>query len=247
MASMKMYLLPLREITVYCDDLVMPEAGVPRSSRKVQIPTWALYIEHPQGKILFDTGERYAEQKDKPYDLLVQQLALCGVVPEQVDYLVMSHLHYDHSGKMDLFSRAQVIVQRRELEAALYQAHAVDPDGIYRREDLDAVCRWQPIEGERELLPGIRLIPLPGHSPGLQGMEIMLEESGRWLITSDACYTAENYGPPEKLPGVLFDADTYRVSLHTIRRLAQQCPVTLLFGHDPIQFAGWRKAPDFYQ
>lgn len=247
MSSIQMYLLPLRPIPVYADDLVQPDPGRPRSQRQVEIPTWALYIDHPQGKVLFDTGERYADDRTRPYDLLVEQLALCGVQPEQIDYLVLSHLHYDHAGKIDLFTKAQVTVQRQELEEALYQSHVVDPNGVYRQEDLDAVKAWRPVEGELELLPGIRLIPLPGHSAGLQGMEITLPESGRWLITSDACYTAENYGPPAKLPGVLYDTDTYQASLQKIHRLAQQGPVTLMFGHDPVQFARWRKAPDCYR
>lgn len=247
MPDMKMYLLPLRNIPVFYDDLIQPELGTARSARRVEIPTWSLYIDHPQGKLLFDTGERYLDDKTLAYDLLTEQLALCGAVPEQIDYLVMSHLHYDHSGKMELFQNAKIVVQKRELMDALYEAHAVDPNGIYHKEDLETITNWYPVEGDLELLEGIRLIRLPGHTMGLQGMLVTLPQSGNWIITSDACYTSENYGPPLRPAGVVSDIGLYRASAEKLRRLEMEYHARLLFGHDPFQFARWKKAPKYYR
>lgn len=247
MPDMKLYILPLRSIPVFYDDLVQPEPGTARSTRKVDIPTWALYIDHPQGKVLFDTGERYLEDRSQPYDALTEQLALCGVAPEEIDWLVMSHLHYDHAGKIDLFRNAKVVVQKRELMDALYETHVTDPDGIYHREDLEHISNWHPVEGEQELLPGIRLICLPGHTAGLQGVVVSLPESGNWIITSDACYTVENYGPPLRPAGVVSDIGLYRASAEKLRGLETEYHARLLFGHDPFQFAQWKKAPEYYR
>lgn len=246
MPDMKMYLLPLRNIPVFYDDLIQPEPGTARSARQVEIPTWSLYIDHPQGKLLFDTGERYLDDKTLAYDLLTEQLALCGAVPEQIDYLVMSHLHYDHSGKIGLFKNAKVVVQKRELMDALYESHAADPEGIYHKEDLSDITNWRPIEGEQELLPGIRLICLPGHTIGLQGMIVSLPETGNWIITSDACYTAENYGPPLRPASVACDAALYQASIEKLHKLEVEYHASMLFGHDPFQFAQWKKAPEYY-
>ena len=243
---MKLYILPLRSIPVFCDDLIRPKAGVERSMRKVDIPAWALYIDHPQGRLLFDTGERYLEDRTLVYDLLMEQLDLCGVKPEMIDYLVMSHLHYDHAGKIECFKNAKVVVQKRELMDALYESHVVNPNGIYHKEDLSGVANWYPIDGEQELLEGVRLICLPGHTMGLQGVIISLPESGNWIITSDACYTTRNYGPPPRLAGVALDTDSCRASLERLHGLEREYHAKMLFGHDPVQFAQWKKAPEYY-
>lgn len=246
MPLMKLYFLPLRNIPVFCDDLVRPDPGVERSTRQVDIPTWSLYIDHPQGKVLFDTGERYLEDRSVNYNLLLEQLALCDVKPEEIDYLVMSHLHYDHSGKIECFKNAKIVVQKRELMDALYESHVVDPNGIYHKEDLCPVTNWYPVEGDLELLEGIRLICLPGHTMGLQGMIVTLPKSGNWIITSDACYTSQNYGPPLRPAGVALDTDSCLASLEKLHRLEKEYHATMLFGHDPEQFAQWKKAPAYY-
>lgn len=144
----------------------------------------------------------------------------------------MSHPHHDHSGKMELFQNAKIVVQKRELMDALYEAHAVDPNGIYH---------WYPVEGDLELLESIRLILLPGHTMGLQGMLVTLPQSGNWIITSDACYTSENYGPPLRPAGVVSDIGLYRASAEKLRRLEMEYHARLLFGHDPFQFARWKR------
>lgn len=246
MSVTKMYVLPLRNISVFYDDLIRPDSGKEQNGRQIDIPTWSLYIDHPQGKVLFDTGERYLEDRTAAYHALTEQLALCGVKPEEIDYLVMSHLHYDHSGKIGMFQNAKVVVQKRELMDALYEVHAVNANGIYHKEDLSEIMNWYPVEGDLELLPSIRLIRLPGHTMGLQGMIVSLPDTGNWIITSDACYTAQNYGPPVRPAGVACDAEMFRASLERLRRLEKEYHAVMLFGHDPVQFAKWKKAPEYY-
>lgn len=129
---------------------------------------------------------------------------------------------------------------------ALYESHAAAPEGIYHKEDLSDITNWHPIEGEQELLPGIRLICLPGHTIGLQGMIVSLPETGNWIITSDACYTAENYGPPLRPAGVACDAALYQASIEKLHKLEVEYHASMLFGHDPFQFAQWKKAPEYY-
>lgn len=242
---MRVYFLPLGDINVFHDDLVRPKESE-KSSEMVGIPTWSIYIEHPDARIVFDTGERHLPNGRARSNTLEHQLSLCGVLPEEIDYVVMSHLHNDHAGKIGLFRNAQVIVQRQEFSDALVESHTQVPYGIYHREDVDIDAKWKLVEGAYHLLDGIDLIPFPGHTRGLQGMLLSLEKEGKLLITSDACYGSENFGPPVRLSGVTVDDELSVKSIEAIRKIAEENYAKTVFGHDPEQFRTLKKAPDFY-
>ena len=80
-----------------------------------------------------------------------------------IDIVVNTHLHFDHCGGNHLFAGKPIYVQRRELDDARNQddytiREWVDPPGV----------RYVPVDSELELLPGLRLVPAPGHTAGTQ-------------------------------------------------------------------------------
>lgn len=227
----------------------------------VTFPVWGLYIEHPQAKIIFDTGLR-ADALDggEPPEKLLNfpiyrteeqsmehQLELCGVKPEEIDYVIVSHLHHDHAGRLDLFKNAKVVVQKTELMNALWSTHVVDPMGTYLRADLEYDhLKWMPIDGEYDLLDGIKLIPAPGHVDGLQCMMLSLANNGNMLITSDASYTSINWGPVPRPAGALADSKAYFATMAKLHKLADETKATVIFGHDRAQFDSLKHAPEYY-
>jgi N-acyl homoserine lactone hydrolase len=91
-----------------------------------------------------------------------------------VDIVVNTHLHADHCGGNHLFAGRPIYVQRRELEAA----HSEDD---YLLEWVDAPgVEYVPVDGELELLPGVRLLPAPGHTSGTQ--VVVVETDGRPIV-----------------------------------------------------------------
>src|SRR5256714_4533226 len=87
-----------------------------------------------------------------------------------VDVVVNTHLHFDHCGGNHLFAGRPIYVQRQELEDARTEGDYtirewVDPPGV----------RYEPVDGELELLPGLRLVPAPGHT---RGMQVVVGETG---------------------------------------------------------------------
>ena len=101
---MRVYVLSLGDMDVEENDLI--SVTNKEESKVISIPTWALLIEHQNGKILFDTGR-------KDHELLKKELLKCNVVPEQIDTVVLSHLHFDHAGNIDLFKNATIYVQNK--------------------------------------------------------------------------------------------------------------------------------------
>lgn len=119
----------------------------------VEFPVYAVLIDHPEGKILFDTGcnpegmgddGRWPEgvQELFPYQAseecyLINRLAQLNVRPEDIKYVVASHLHLDHAGCLELFKNATVIVHDTELSNTM-KTYAINKDmGAYVWADID--------------------------------------------------------------------------------------------------------------
>ena len=93
----------------------------------------------------------------------------------QTSIVVNTHLHFDHCGGNHLFAGRPIYVQRRELDDALGE------DDYTIREWVEAPgVRYVPVDGELELLPGLRLVPAPGHTRGMQ--VVVIETGGRPVV-----------------------------------------------------------------
>jgi len=138
------------------------------------MPLYVHVIDHPEARILVDTGmtelhPALADLAPRLHPLNRQAFDLAGV-----DIVVNTHLHADHCGGNHLFAGKPIYVQRRELEEAR-------EDGYTIREWVDAPgVQYVPVDGELELLAGVRLVPAPGHTAGLQ--VVVIETGGRPLV-----------------------------------------------------------------
>ena len=126
------------------------------------MPVCVHVIDHPDGRVLVDTGIKelhpLVADMDPRLRTWTDEIDLAGI-----DMVVNTHLHFDHCGGNHLFAGTPIYVQRRELDDARSQ------DDYTIREWVDAPgVEYVPVDGEHELLPGVRLVPAPGHTPGSQ-------------------------------------------------------------------------------
>lgn len=227
----------------------------------IKTPVPAAFIDHPKGKILFDTGCNPKALKPgywtdgslkncpwyaTPEQDFVHQLSLCGVKPEDIDIVIMSHMHLDHAGNLGLFKNAKVYVQRQEMIEALMVTHTVAPRGTYMREEVDVDVNFQLVDGDVELFDDVKLIFLPGHSSGSMGLQLTLENGGTWLLPGDACGNSGNYGPPAMYASKCQDTKSYVESIEKLRKIANATNATIVFGHDWEAYGALKKAPEFY-
>ncbi|HEX2766783.1 MAG TPA: MBL fold metallo-hydrolase [Candidatus Limnocylindria bacterium] len=128
------------------------------------MPVMVHLIAHPQGRVLVDTGMTELHPwLDDMAPTLMPLDRQPGFDIGSVSAVVNTHLHGDHIGGNHLFAGRPIYVQRRELEEARSR------DDYTIREWLDAPgVTYVPIDGEHELLPGLRLVPAPGHTDGTQ-------------------------------------------------------------------------------
>ncbi len=128
-----------------------------------RMPVYVHVIHHPDARVLVDTGmtqlhPAVADMDPRLRPLDGQEFDLAGV-----DIVVNTHLHFDHCGGNVLFAGKPIFVQRRELEDALSEQDYTIPEWVNVPE-----LRYVPVDGELELLPGVRLVPAPGHTRGSQ-------------------------------------------------------------------------------
>lgn len=111
-----------------------------------------------------------------------------GVDPSTVRTVIHTHLHWDHAGNDDLFPSAQILVQRDELHYAI--APLAPSRAAYENSPtvapvwLDQLRQVRPLDGDMEVFEKLRVIHLPGHTPGSQGV-LVDTDAGRYLIAGD--------------------------------------------------------------
>jgi glyoxylase-like metal-dependent hydrolase (beta-lactamase superfamily II) len=231
-----------------------------------EIPVPWFLIKHPKGNVVIDGGNAIEVAIDKrahwgsivdAYDPImnvndncVDQARSVGVEPEDVRYVVQSHLHLDHSGAIGRFPNATHIVQRAEYE------YAFQPDwfaaAAYIRADFDRPnLNWKFLGGEYtdyfDLFGdgAIKMVFTPGHAPGHQSFLIDLPNSGPILLTIDAAYTMDHW-KDKALPGLVCSSVDAVRSVRKLRALAEQTGAKVVTGHDPDAWLTLKHAPGSY-
>ena len=230
----------------------------------IKLPVMAVLIDLGKEKILYDLGSNpEAMQGYWPKNLreiypfyhtneqkLENQLALCGVSPSEITKIVISHMHLDHAGNLGMFPHADVYVPKADFMFAQTLIR-LNPDpvthGGYIKADLETpVKQYHLVEKDMELVSGIEMINLPGHTPGLIGLVIHLENDGTLIFPQDCVYNSEIYGPPAKASGLLYDSLSFFASIEKVRELEKKYNAKVFFAHDYDFFQTIRKAPEFY-
>lgn len=172
-----------------------------------------------------------------PQDDVVNRLAELGIAPRDIDLLISTHFDFDHCGRHDAFAAVGItsLVQREHL------AHArTDPrcdDDLW---NLPGIV-YQPVDGDLELEPGLRLIASSGHAIGHQSVFVETVD-GPVLLAIDAISVAAQLDMPF-FPTTYPDADAALRSRDTLLVLAAESGAFLLMGHDAPQWATLPKSP----
>ncbi|MFQ6079753.1 MAG: N-acyl homoserine lactonase family protein, partial [Thermodesulfobacteriota bacterium] len=206
----------------------------------IKVPIWAVLIRGGGQRILVAKGNHIrqwvhenvaptTQTEDEKIEKAIEKAA--GWTLDEVDIVVNTHLHYDHCGGNPLFKNARLYVQQSEWN------HAHDPiesqrwiysdtSFLFDRPNVDFFA-WYFLDGDSEILPGIKVIHTPGHTPGGQTVLVKTEE-GTVAITGDAANIMENI--KERRPvGILSDMDRWFKSLDRIKAYADMA----ICGHDP--------------
>ena len=150
-------------------------------------------VRHPDALIVVDTGIAEDIPAADVTALkfvrvpVLEALAEHDVKPDDVDLVINCHLHADHAGGNRDLPRARILAQPAEIEAAQ------DPDyTVLAGVDLHS-GRYEARDGAYEPLPGVRVLPTPGHSPGHQSV-VLETDRGRLLLAGQIYRDASGFG-----------------------------------------------------
>ena len=224
-------------------------------------------VEGKQRTVLVDTGnggkwsdKMRAYTNMQPGNPILESLSAMGIDPGAIDTVILTHLHNDHAGGatkriapgsganlVPAFPNARHTVQRAEWEDAT--GNKPELAGMYFGDDflpLEQAGLVDLVEGEVEVMPGVRLVPTGGHTPGHQmvvfdaGLEGKAEGSDITfrgaVYACDLCPTASHLHTSWCLAYDQNLRETRRVKPQVLGDLADNAGL-LLFAHDPRHYA----------
>jgi glyoxylase-like metal-dependent hydrolase (beta-lactamase superfamily II) len=204
-------------------------AGAPMGGRVLAVRGYV--VSHPRGTLLFDTG---LGTEHPGFDValstirkpLSAAMEAAGLSASDITCVANCHLHYDHCGGNPSFVGVPTYVQRRDYEAR-------DTIGWYIEERVEFPGGdLRLIDGEHEVLPGCRLVPTPGHTPGHQSL-LIEDSAGVVVLAGQAAYTAAEFADPKGEPArgwkTALDGDAF---LESIAYLKSLNPRRVYFAHD---------------
>jgi N-acyl homoserine lactone hydrolase len=239
---------------------------------EIKIPVGFFVVAHPKGNVLFDTGNNDKIITDPSYwgaafqalkpvntpDVAIDtQLQKIGLNPDDIKFVVVSHLHLDHGGNVAKFPNSTVVVQKSEIRNAFWPEPGTG--GPYMigdvmplrapNNDMPNAVKMLQLEGDMDLFGDGTVVVKRwvAHTPGSQMMTVRLKNKGLTILTGDNVYFRENVDknmPPSVAlayspPGILS-------AYEWIRREVATNGAEYFTAHDPDAFKEMKKAPEFY-
>lgn len=196
------------------------------------------YIGGAAEKIIVDTSFKaeaaelhpYAVVKRAPEQRVENALSKIRIKPEEVDMVILTHLHWDHCQNNAMFRNARFVLQQEELRYAVapypHQAVAYEAPTIGMRPYWLDTPKFELINGDKEISRGISVIYTPGHTAGHQSIAVETT-AGTYVIAGDIVPLYENWeGQPPHLPHIPTPISTnlgqYWKSLNKIEEIADR-------------------------
>jgi glyoxylase-like metal-dependent hydrolase (beta-lactamase superfamily II) len=221
---------------------------------RIKLGLNSVLIKTPGALVLVETGigTKGGKRLSEIYDVhlepgLVPSIAAAGFKPEDVDFVINTHLHFDHCGGNTLiaeggalaptFPRARYVLQRAEWEDALHPTER-DRSG-YPQENflpLESAGRVHFVEGDAEIVPGVDVVATPGHTRAHQSVRV--RSQGRTLFyLGDLVPTAAHVPLAYVMSYDLFPVETLKTKKKVYEQAIREDWILALV-HDPVHYFG---------
>ena len=255
-APLRLYAFNCGSIDVL--DISVFHPGIGKDEHKTLADSCYLVV-HPKGMLMWDTGFSDALAA-KPEGLpmmgifvahlkktLEAQLSEIGQTPEKVEYLGISHMHFDHVGNTPLFPRATLLIQKEEYDAAFGKEPAkygFDPSS-YPTLGANPVKK---LDGDFDVFGdgSVVIKRTLGHTPGHQALYLKLAKTGNVLLSGDLVHFTENW-EHKYVPAFNFDKAQSVKTMNEVEQFLKANNAQLWIQHDLEQNATIKHAPAFYE
>ncbi len=236
------------------------------AGEKVWSQVYSVYIDHPEAKIIVETGmdpelwspmlKQILVPRQSPEQRLDNALKKIHVNPEEIDIVINTHLHADHCSFNRLFKNATWIIHKAEFEEAMNP----EPFEItYFRPCFDVGLNAKFITHDYSVVRGVEVMDTFGHTAGHVSVSVETEKSGIFLFTGDAAMTKENFWGSERTSpkgwpcAPCLDQKAFMRSLEKMRSFVESTKARTMktcspiYSHDSTEFAKWEHAPRPYE
>lgn len=230
------------------------ELMVGGGDRMIEMPVPTFVIEHPKGLVLFDTGcnpevavdatgywgriADYLQVKFAPELVVDAQLRSHGYRPEDIRYVVVSHLHLDHAGGLALFPNARFFIMKGELNYAYWpeKRHRA----AFKINDLMPTRRfdWVELEGDTDLFEdgSLLMMKTPGHTPGESSLLVRIHGHQPLVLTGDTLHIRAQFNTL-KPSAADWDAATASESIARLTKIRDLGEARVWVMHDAEDWA----------
>jgi glyoxylase-like metal-dependent hydrolase (beta-lactamase superfamily II) len=200
---------------------------------KIQFVFSCYLIKHGDEYMLWDTGHAMTMPNVAPKVSVVDQLAKIDVKPDQIKYVGISHYHADHTGQIDSFPKATLLIGAKEWEAisSPKPAQGVNFKPFESWIKGDSKVEPQPIDKDVFGDGTVIMLRTPGHTPGHSSLLVKLPQMGSVIITGDAVHFRENYAS-DGVPSFNYDRAQTVTSIERLKKIAANLKATVIIQHD---------------
>ena len=256
MAVKEFYLLPSGFLTLDRSILLTgTDIG-----KKVRIPVYSILLISEEGPVLIDAGlnpegiehpkRAWGPRADliKPEiteaDDIRNRLKELNLDVSDIKMVIITHLHWDHTGALRFFNHCPIVVQRAELRFAF------NPDSSfsaqYMKNHFDHPLNYQAIEGDHKIMDGISVIKTSGHTPGHQSVIIKLSSGAYYIFPGDAILVQENL--TKKIPSSNnWSAEQSVESIFRLENISSFLGGKIIPSHDIVSWNNLKKSPEGYR
>ena len=169
------------------------------------------------------------------------QLAQIGVEPGQIEFVGISHYHFDHTGQLSEFPNATLLIGRLDWEALSGRPDRAQPFSPW----VDGGDKLQTVQKDHDVFGDGRAVMLatPGHTPGHHSLLVRLSETGSVLLSGDVYHFSENV-ENRGVPGFNTDRAATLASMDRLGRIAENLGAKFIIQHEPTDVA---ELPQFPQ
>lgn len=243
--------------TIQVRDISVFSPGVDKGVSKTLTNSCYL-IKHPKGNLLWDTGltdsigPEGIDKWEGAFHLSVEnplltQLSEIGVSPADIDFMGISHFHFDHSGNANAFTQSQLIIQQAEFDAAFgpdAEKFGFAPD-TYNALDKNKTL---VIKGDHDVFAdgSVLIKAAPGHTPGHQVLYLDLPETGPLLLSGDLYHFTKNR-INRRVPSFNFNKEQTLAAMEEIETFVSEKNAGFWIQHDLEQNQKIKHSPAFYR
>ena len=212
-------------------------------------------VQHPKGNLLWDAGLAEGLVGQQPFTTpdgaftvsrnqgIEEQLKIIGLEAKDIDYIALSHTHFDHSGSASKLAHATWIVQEVEYDfVTSIEQQKNNPDNYNAIKDLKTTKK---INGDLDVFGDGKVVikSTPGHTPGHQSLFLDLEQEGPLFLAGDLYHFEENR-TNHIVPSFNFSVEDTKASMEAFETFAKQKGARVIIQHSTKDYNSLNHAPE---